>query len=136
MTTRTYSSSSVELDRPETHRPPAGKAGPDTEIDPTWRQFVERSECIRRYRGDPVRGDQHAGAQPDPRRLYRRCGHCDERVCAQHLCVVEPGAGKPQLFGSPDDSPGIGIGGNGNRKSHYRLRIRFLRRNRRKRRGL
>jgi len=98
-----------EPDRTQAHRPPAGKPGPDSEIDPPRRQFVRRSEGVRRDWCKPVRRDQDSGAEPDLGRLDRRGCHSDKRVGAQHLRVVEPGARKTELLSPPHDAPGIGV---------------------------
>ena len=110
-----------EPDGAEPHRPPPGKPGADPEIDPPPRQFIQRCKGVRGNWGNAVRWDQHAGAEPDLRRLDCCGGHRDKRIGAQHLRIVKPGAGEAQFLGPPHHPPGIGVGRNGNTELHYRL---------------
>ncbi len=105
-------------DRVQPHCPPPGEAGADAEIDPSGGELVQRSQRIGGHRSDAVRRDQHAGAEPDSAGLQRGGRHRDERIGAQHLRVVEPGAGKAQFLGAPHDPPGFGVGRDRDRELH------------------
>src|SRR6516164_4260470 len=90
---------------------PPGIAGSEAGENAAWCQRVERGKAVRGDWHNPIRWDQHAGAEPDPIGLHGGGTHRDEDVGAQHLRVIEPGGAEASILRALDgfqESAGVG----------------------------
>ncbi len=99
-----------QRDRRQPQGAARGETGREAAHDPPRRQRVERGQGARRHRRDPVRRDQHAGAELDLGGVHRRRRHRHEDIGVQQLRVVEPRMGKAHFLGAFDHLPVVGRG--------------------------
>jgi hypothetical protein len=94
--------------RPEAHTPPTGVAGPETSIDTTRSERVQRGKPIGCYGRNTIGRNQHTGAELDPIGLHGGGTHRDENIGTQKLSVVEPRSTEPGVLSALYGLPGIG----------------------------
>ncbi len=107
-----------QLHRAQPHCAAARETRADPEVDAPRREPVQGSEGVRGDGGDPVGGNQHAGAKADARGLHRRGAHRHETVGGDHLGVEEPRVREAELLCPLRQSPGIRRRGDADAELH------------------